>query len=265
MTTDAHGRPTGTPLAFTPEDVRAPSHAERARTLVSLEKTGALGTLAVETAGHPYVSYVTFAEGADGPLFCLSRIAEHGKNLAADPRASLLVHESGSADPLANGRVTLLGRVTVLTDEARAAAKDAFVAAHPQAAYYADYKDFAFYGLVVESLRYIGGYGRMSWVSAEDYLAAKPDPLARSAKGMIAHMNDDHADALVLYAKAFTEARDATEATMTAIDRYGFEMTVTTPRGRGPARLAFETELATPKDARVALVALVGKAREALA
>ena len=78
-------------------------------------------------------------------------------------------------------------------------------------------------------------------------------------------MNDDHADALVLYAKAFTEARDATEATMTAIDRYGFEMTVTTPRGRGPARLAFETELATPKDARVALVALVGKAREALA
>ena len=130
--------------------------------------------------------------------------------------------------------------------------------------YTADAIYFAFHALEVESLRYIGGYGRMSWVSAGDWYGAAPDPLAASAKGMIDHMNDDHADALVLYAKAFTSAHDATEVTMTAIDRYGFEMTVTTPRGRGPARLAFEQELATPKDARVALVALVGEARKKL-
>lgn len=262
MSTDAHGRPTGTPLAFTPDDVRSPSHAERARTLVSRERTAALGTLAVTPEGHPYVSYVTFAIDEGRPVLCLSRIAEHGKNLAADPRVSLLVHEAGKADPLANGRVTLLGRAVPVADRDRARA--AFIEANAHAAYYVDYQDFAFHALEVESLRYIGGYGRMSWVSAEDWYGAAPDPLAASAKGMIDHMNDDHADALVLYAKAFTSAHDATEVTMTAIDRYGFEMTVTTPRGRGPARLAFEQELATPKDARVALVALVGEARKKL-
>ena len=259
MTTDAHGRPSGTPLTFTNPDVRALTHAERALTLVSGQRTGALGTLAIEPLGHPYVSYVTFALHGTTPVFCLSRIAEHGKNLAADTRVSLLVHESGSADPLANGRVTLLGRASVVAD--REAVKAAFVEAQPHAAHYVDYQDFAFYGLTVESLRYIGGYGRMSWVSADDWSKATPDPLAASAKGMIAHMNDDHADALVLYAKAFTEAHDVTNATMTAIDRYGFEMTIDTPRGRGPARLAFADELATPKDARVALVALVKEAK----
>lgn len=262
MSTDAHGRPSGAPLTFTHPDVRAPSHAERAATLVSGQRTGALGTLAAEPAGHPYVSYVTFALHGTTPVFCLSRIAEHGKNLALDPRVSLLVHESGSADPLANGRVTLLGRATVVAD--RDAAKAAFVEAQPHATHYVDYQDFAFYGLEVESLRYIGGYGRMSWVSAEDWSRATPDPLASAAKAMIDHMNDDHADALVLYAKVFTEAHDATSATMTAIDRYGFEMTVDTPRGRGPARLAFADELATPKDARVALVALVKEAKSKL-
>lgn len=264
MTTDAHGRPSGAPLAFTPHDVRAPSHAERARTLVAHERTAALGTLAQEPAGHPYVSYVTFALHDAAPIFCLSRIAEHGKNLAGDPRASLLVHAQGSADPLANARVTLLGRTRVLDGSERSAARDAFVEAQPHARHYVDYEDFSFFRLDVESLRYIGGYGRMSWVTAEAWADATPDPLAKSAAGIITHMNDDHADALALYARAFTEAHDATAATMTAIDRYGFELTVETPRGRGPARLAFDAELATPKDARVALVALVGAARAKL-
>lgn len=262
MTTDAHGRPTGAPLTFTPGDVRAPTHAERARTLVAGHVTGALGTLAVDPPLHPYVSYVTFAMDEGTPLFCLSRIAEHGKNVAGDPRVSLLVHDSTSADPLANGRVTLLGRVRPPSDRARA--REAFLKANPHASHYVDYQDFAFHELAIESLRYIGGYGRMSWVDADAWHAADADPIAPSAKGILAHMNEDHADALLLYAQAFTEARDATAATMTAIDRYGFEMTVDTPRGRGPARLAFAAEITNAKDARVSLVALVGESRAKL-
>lgn len=259
MTLDAHGRPTDAPLVFTQGDVAAPTHGDRARTLLASQTTGALGTLALEPLGHPYVSYVTYALDEGTPIVCLSRIAEHGKNLAGDPRISLMVHESTKADPLANERVTLLGRAIPAPD--RDAARALFVAAQPHAKHYVDYADFSFHRLEVESARYIGGYGRMSWVSAEAFAAGKVDPIAAHAKGILDHMNDDHADALVLYARAFTSATDATEATMTAIDRLGFEMTVVTPRGRGPARLAFETPIATPKDARVALVALVGAAR----
>ena len=64
------------------------------------------------------------------------------------------------------------------------AAVDAFLAAHPNAAYYADFRDFAFWKLHVNAVRYIGGYGRMSWVTQADWHAAEPDPLASSAAGL---------------------------------------------------------------------------------
>src|SRR5262245_32419907 len=112
MTTDAHSRPAAPPVSFTDPDVRAPSHAERARTLLADLSTGALATIATNPAGFPYASFVTFALEAGQPVFLISRLAEHTRNLEADPRASLLAHESGKADPLANGRVTMVGRCT---------------------------------------------------------------------------------------------------------------------------------------------------------
>jgi TonB dependent receptor/Pyridoxamine 5'-phosphate oxidase len=105
------------------------------------------------------------------------------------------VAEGGAADPLANGRVTLLGPCQRV-DEDGGSARAAFLAAHPNSAYYADFSDFAFWKLRVNAIRYIGGYGRMSWISQADWQAAEPDPLAPSAAGMVAHMNADHADAL---------------------------------------------------------------------
>ena len=141
------------------------------------------------------------------PVFLISGLAEHTKNLERDPRASLLVAEGGSADPLANGRVTMLGPCTRVEGDG-GSARAAFLAAHPNATYYADFRDFAFWKLHVNAVRYIGGYGRMSWISQADWQAAEPDPLAPSAAGMIAHMNADHADAMVLYCRAFSKATE---------------------------------------------------------
>jgi hypothetical protein len=73
------------------------------------------------------------------------------------------------------------------------------LAAHPNAGYYADFRDFAFWRLDVQAVQYIGGYGRMSWIDQADWLAAEPDPLAPSAASTLGHMNGDYADALVLY------------------------------------------------------------------
>jgi putative heme iron utilization protein len=269
MTTDAHGRPQDRPLTFSAADVPAPTHAERARTLVAAQATGALGTLALEPAGYPYTSFTTFALASAEPVFLISRIAEHTRNLAGDSRASLLVHEQGNADPLANGRVTLLGRcekLPRLTQDPRCAeARAAFLARHPSAAYYVDYDDFDFWQLRLEAVRYIGGYGRMSWVDAGAFRAALPDPVAPGAAQIISHMNEDHASALRLYARAYSSAHDAEAATMTAVDRHGFELTVTTPRGVGPARIAFPAPLAGAGDARGALIALLRAAEARLA
>ena len=177
MSEDAHARPTrdaAEPLYDV--NIPTPTHAERARTLVAQISTGTLCTLALEPEGYPYGSFVTVAFDNGNPIFLISGLAEHTKNLERDPRASLLVAEGGSADPLANGRVTILGPCTRVEGD-RGSARAAFFAAHPNSRYYADFRDFAFWKLHVDYVRYIGGYGRMSWISKADWRAAEPDPL----------------------------------------------------------------------------------------
>jgi putative heme iron utilization protein len=264
---DAHARPSGeTPEPLYDVNVPTPTHAERARTLVAEIRTGTLCTIAIEPAGYPYGSFVTVAFDRGDPVFLISALAEHTHNLERDARASLLVAEGGSDDPLANGRVTMLGECRRIADDSPelSPAREAFLAAHPHARYYADFRDFAFWKLRVGAVRYIGGYGRMSWVPREEWYAAEPDPLGGSAAGIIAHMNADHADALALYCKAFSKARAISSATMTGVDRYGFEMSAKTPEGPRPVRLAFHRPVSTPEDARTALIAMLKDARARL-
>jgi len=266
MSNDAHLRPRGEseqPLYDT--EGPTPTHGERARTLAESIRTGTLCTLATDLAGAPYGSLVTYAMDGPSPVFFISELAEHTKNLRADARASLLVAESGEGDPLAKGRVTLLGHAHGLSDRhERDVAHAAYLSAHPNAAYYIDYSDFAFWRLDVESVRYIGGYGRMSWIDVADWCAGQPDPIAPHASAIIDHMNADHADAMVTFCRAFTRATDTAAATMTGIDRYGFEMSAQTGRGPRPIRLPFPAPIATPDEARRAMVALVRRAREVL-
>ena len=133
-----------------------------------------LCTLALDPEGYPYGSFVTVAFDDGNPTFLISGLAEHTKNLEQDPRASLLVAEGGSADPLANGRVTMLRPCTRVGEDS-GSAPAAFFAAHPNSTYYAAFRDFGFWKLDVNSVRYIGGYGRMSWISKADWQGAEPD------------------------------------------------------------------------------------------
>src|SRR5580704_12852223 len=266
MSEDRHDRPSGSaPEPLYDVNIPPPTHAERARTLVSQIATGTLCTLALEPEGYPYGSFVTVAFDEGHPIFLISGLAEHTKNLERDPRASLLVAEGGADDPLANGRVTILGLCgRADLDGDGGGARAAFLAAHPNAAYYADFRDFAFWKLRAASVRYIGGYGRMSWIEKAEWEAAQPDPLAPAAAGILAHMNADHADALVLYCKAFSRATDITSASMTGVDRYGFEMSAKTAEGPRPVRLAFSRPVSSADEVRTALVAMVKDARARL-
>ena len=245
--------------------VATPSHAEYARTLASRVAVGSLCTLAIDPAGYPYGSFVTFALDGGNPVFLISTLAEHTKNLLADPRASLLVAEPGEGDPLARARVTLLGPCTRLSGEAQERARAAFSAKHPDSAYYMDFGDFGLFGLQVNAVRYIGGYGRMSWVGHEDWQRAAPDPLATSAKSILEHMNEDHHETLALYCRAFSRATDTSAATMTGVDRYGFEMSATTGAGPRPIRLGFSKPVESSDEVRMELVAMAKQARAQLA
>jgi len=243
-----------------------PTHAERCRTLVASATRGALSTLAADPAGYPYGSVASYGlDDRGNPLFFVSLMAEHTQNAIRDPRASLLVTEPvpDGADPLASGRVTLLGRLSTVPDDQRPIARDRYLTANPTAAYYIDFGDFTFYRLGVESIRYVGGYGRMSWVDAAGYAAAEADPLAPAAAGIIEHMNADHGEAQVLFCRHFLGRPDTTDASMSAVDRYGFEMIAVGPAGRAAVRLGFPQECTTGDEVRRAMVAMVAEARAA--
>ena len=159
------GRPEGPDSGSSRPPAPEPTHAERARTLVTGTNRGILSTVALDPAGYPFGSVATYALDDTGrPIVFVSTMAEHTRNAAADPRASLIVTEPfpEGSDPLAAGRVTLIGDLLEVTGEERPAVRDRYLAANPASAYYIDFADFSFWRLEVRRVRYVGGYGRMS-------------------------------------------------------------------------------------------------------
>ncbi len=157
-----------------------PSHAERCRTLALAARSATLSTIARDPAGFPFGSLVAIALDKRGrPILLLSQLAEHTQNLSQNANASILLTEvpQSGVSPLAGGRVTLLGPCRLVPEAERDEAAALFLAAHPDAAQYAGFKDFAYYRMEPQALRYVGGFGRMSWVNADEYLAAEPQPL----------------------------------------------------------------------------------------
>jgi putative heme iron utilization protein len=195
------------------------------------------------------------------PTFLISTMAVHTQNLLGDAHASLLVTQPGwTEDPLAGARLTLVGPVTAVGDADRAAVREDYLARHANARYWVDFDDFAFYRMDVVDLYYVAGFGAMGWVEADAYRNAAPDPLADHEAGIIEHMNADHADALVLYCRAFAEVA-ADQATMTGIDRMGIRVRAKIGDRLQGVRINFPRDVRTPMDARTVLVEMVREAR----
>ena len=245
-----------------PPPLPEPSYAERARTLVHLARSGALSTLSRRHPGHPFGSVMPYALDERGaPLLLISGMAMHTQNLESDPRASLLVTQPGwTEDPLAGGRVTLMGHAARVPGPGRPAAREAYLARHPQAAFWVDFEDFSFWRLEVAEIYFVGGFAAMDWVTREGYAAARPDPLSDVAGDILAHMNRDHADALLALARAHADA-GAGEATMLSVDRLGFRVRIRSGERLHGARINFPREVTTADECRTTFIEMIGRAR----
>ena len=233
-----------------------PTHAERVRTLFSLASTATLCTLSRKHPGFPFGSLMPFALDAQGcPIFLISNMAMHTQNLRADPRASLFLGPADAgSDSLGAARATLVGNA--LPVDKPAEVRDLYLAAQPQSIYWVDFADFHFFRLAPIDLYYVGGFGTMGWVAADDYTHAQPDPLAAAAPGILAHMNADHAGHMIQLARTHASL-EATEATMLSIDRLGFTLRLKTAEGMKGTRINFPTEVRTSAETRAALIAMV--------
>lgn len=247
----------------TPPQLPEPSYAERARTLLSIASIGILSTISRKHPGFPFGSLMPFALDSVGrPLFLISSMAMHTQNLKVDPRCSLFVGQADAeGDPLGAARATLIGDAELVPAEDVPSVREGYIARHENSRYWVDFADFSFFRLQPRDLYYVGGFGVMGWVEAREYEDAPPDPLADHAPGILAQMNADHVDGMVLLAKSHAQL-EATEAKMTSIDRLGFALRLKTKEGIKGARINFLHEVKTPQETRSVLAEMVRKARQ---
>jgi len=235
-----------------------PTYAERTRTLASVVPIGTLSTMSRRHPGFPFGSLMPFAlDPAGRPIFLISSMAMHTQNLSTDPKCSLFIAQpSPDGDPLGAARATLVGDALPVPAADLASVRELYLTQHGNSGYWVDFPDFSFYRLQPAGLYYVGGFGVMGWVDANEYELASPDPLAASAPGILAHMNADHVDSMILLARAHAGI-EASEAAMTSIDRLGFTLRLKTADGMKGTRINFPSEVRTPQETRKVLVEMV--------
>ena len=234
-----------------------------ARKFLRSTRSGILSTHSTRCEGYPFGSVAPFALDHNcQPIILISNIAEHTKNIAANPKVSLLVF-AGAEDLQANARLTLLGEAVKIYKDDDADLRARYLRYLPQAASYFDMHDFSFYRIHIHQARYIGGFGKMSWLSEIDLFGSITDSasvLASQETAIIDHMNADHAENLLNYCKHFHHV-DAEHALMLGIDCDGFDVSARVGNTSTILRFDFEQPIHDAQSARAALVAMAKAAK----
>jgi heme iron utilization protein len=247
-----------------PENAPAPEFDPKsvAKSLLRSTRAGALATIDRNT-GHPFASLVNVATDVEGaPLILVSRLSTHTANLEQDARASLLLASTGKGDPLAYPRLTVLGTFIQVergsAEEPRIRRR--FLARHPKSELYAGFADFSFWRLDAVSAHLNGGFARAADLKAADVMTdlTGAEGLMEAEDGAIAHMNEDHADAVRLYATRLLGAEDG-KWRLTGLDPDGLDLAL----GDATLRLPFPERVSDPQSLRKTVVELAAKARAA--
>lgn len=228
-----------------------------ARALLVAGHHGILSTHSVDVPGYPFGSAGPFTLDAQGrPVILISELAQHTKNLKANPKASLIVLAGGD-DIQAAARLTVLGDFApVPADEVEALA-ERFYRFFPESQDFHKTMDFRFWVMTPVRLRFIAGFARIHWLEPERVLRANPFGYERES-GIVGHMNEDHGDALWHYcAQAGIRVPDGEVPVMTGIDAEGMHLRI----GKSIERIPFVREVATPLAAREILVEMARAGR----
>lgn len=127
-----------------------------------------LATHSTQLPGYPHASALPVVpDSGHCPLLLISRLAEHTRNLQADPRASLLVYDDSGSGVLGGARLTLLGDFRPIAAEP--ALIERYLRYQPEAEAYLSLGDFGFYRMMPQRARFIAGFGQMGWLEGEGW------------------------------------------------------------------------------------------------
>ena len=209
-----------------------------ARALMRARDSGLLSTISRELSGYPFGSVTPYILARAGRcVIYVSSIAQHTHNMLADPRVSLTVPEQGDGDQQALGRVTVVGDAALVPEDALPAVRERYFTFFPTALGHEDTHDFSFYWITPKRVRYIGGFGAIFWIEPDKWAMPTPE-WAGNESQIIAHMNDDHADALVAMARHYC-AVATDKAELVAVDGEGSTSGWKRRRARGSSTSSF--------------------------
>ncbi|MEP5624802.1 MAG: DUF2470 domain-containing protein, partial [Hyphomicrobiales bacterium] len=231
-----------------------------ARGLMRSARYGALAAID-QKSGRPVVSRISVATDLDGtPVILTSTLSGHTTAILANPACSLLVGEPGKGDPLAHPRISLHCEAVRIergsADHKRLYRR--YLNRHPKSALYADFGDFSFFRLELSGASLNGGFGKAFELDQSDLLIqfSNLEAWSEMEEGAVAHMNEDHSDAVKLYAEVLCKAETANWK-IACLDPDGLDLVA----GDRIERLWFAKPLADPNDLRETLVALALQAR----
>lgn len=193
---------------------------EEARRFLRGQHDGMLATLSLKLGGYPFGSVVPHMLDQQGrPIILISALAEHTKNIQHDPRVSLLANEPAE-DIQASARLTLVGDAARMADQD--SPKSRYLRYFPGAAQNLKLADFFFYRIEPRHIRFIGGFGAIHWVAPQEYVAPS-NRLDEQEDGIVAHMNQDHAQSLRDYCHHY-HGMQTLDAAMLGLDCDGFDV-----------------------------------------
>ena len=229
-----------------------------ARSLLRRSRQGALATL-MAGSGDPYCSLVNVASHADAsPILLISRLALHTKNILGDNRVSLMLDERAAGDPLEGARIMLAGRAEETDPDQAGILRRRYLNAHPSAEAFIEFKDFSFFRIVPSNAHLVAGFGRIIDLKPSQFLTDISDAagLLEAEQGAVEHMNEDHREAMNLYATKLLGAGSA-DWICTGCDPDGLDMQA----GAATLRLDFPERVTSGTELRKMLVRLAGEAR----
>uniref|UniRef100_A0A7R9V107 CREG-like beta-barrel domain-containing protein n=1 Tax=Chlamydomonas euryale TaxID=1486919 RepID=A0A7R9V107_9CHLO len=246
-----------------------PKPAVAVRNLVEIARYGHLCTTMCgmhhRRAGYPFGTLVDFAvDGGGYPVFCLSTLAIHSRNLLEDSRCSFVVQMPGWTG-LANARVTIFGDCSLLPLELQDAAKDVFAAKDAGASNYRS-SNFVFFRMNrITDIYFVGGFGTVQWLEPEEYLSSSPDQIVtcEHPSKTLQSLTEQFSKELIELLCVKT-GESVSEVIFISMDAHGADVRLRCAHEFNVERLAFAREVSTPDEARAAVGAAVKRLREAL-
>jgi putative heme iron utilization protein len=241
--------------------------ATQVRSFIAFNRNAVLSTQSQSNSGYPFGSVTPYDVDASGNLIIwVAKIAEHYRNLLAEPKASLFMLEQGGLnDPQPYGRATVLLNFEPVAGTQIEAVATSYHARFPAKWSHEIDGSFVFLRGTPERIRWIGGFGQIAWIDGDSYRSQARDNVAYFGRDICDHMNQDHRAAIVeLLVDSDSTATpppsiDAVD--MIEVDSGGFVAAIEASGSRQFRRVNFPERLADSEQVRKTLISMLAKAR----